>query len=274
MDWAGLHADKTAWMNKHYTPGRASKINKVVVHHNAGVNMTTEDCWRTWQTRQASAHYQVETDGTIGQLVHDQDTAWHATGANASGIGIEHANTSGAPSWGISDATVEAGAHLVAALCHAYGLGRPAWRVNVYPHADFNSTACPGLLAGPLRERYMARAQAWYDHMTGAAPAPATSPHTRTDTREDTTMRIIHTTTPWGDDAWAEITEGDGADGLDRLACAIEQKVWGAPAEVTWDEYNWHITRAWQRFGRRTQATADEIEARIKATIPTQDGAA
>lgn len=171
MDWTGLHADKNKWMNKHYDRGRRSKIRRVVIHHNAGVRMSTEDCWRVWQTRKASAHYQVEADGTIGQLVHDRDTAWQASGANSDGIGVEHANISGAPGWGISDATVEAGAHLVAALCRAYGLGRPTWMVNVFPHSHYNATACPGLLAGPLRDRYMARAQYWYDQMTGQAHA-------------------------------------------------------------------------------------------------------
>ena len=273
MDWVGIHADKSVWMNKHYTPGRQGRIDKIVIHHNAGVRMSTEDCWHTWQTRKASAHYQVEADGTIGQLVHDWDTAWHATGANSTGIGIEHANIAGAPSWGIREAPVEAGAHLVAALCRAYNLGRPTWRVNVYPHQDFNSTACPGLLAGPLRERYMARAQAWYDHMTGAAPAPATTTPTTpttTDTRQETTMRLIHTTTPWGADAWAEITEHAGADGLDQLGCAIEQKVWGAPHEVTWDEYDWHVRRAWERAARVANLSAEETAKRIAATIPNQ----
>jgi hypothetical protein len=34
-----------------------------------------EDVWNWWQTRKASAHYQVESSGRIGQLVWDRDTA-------------------------------------------------------------------------------------------------------------------------------------------------------------------------------------------------------
>ena len=117
--WTSLTADKNMWLTKHYTPGRTQNIDKIVLHHNAA-RLTTAGCYQTWQTREASAHYQVEYDGTIGQLVHDGDTAWHATGANASGIGIEHANATFGPTWTISDATLENGAHLVAALCRYY----------------------------------------------------------------------------------------------------------------------------------------------------------
>ncbi|QHO91913.1 N-acetylmuramoyl-L-alanine amidase [Actinomyces sp. 432] len=176
MDWVNLRADENRILSKHYTPGRGGKkINKIVIHHNAG-NLSIADCYNAWQTRQASAHYQVDGAGRIGQLVWDADTAWHAgnLAANQTSIGIEHANSGGAGAgWPISDATIEAGAHLVAALCHYYGLGRPAWRVNVFPHQDFSATACPGQLAGARNAAYMARAQAWYDAMAKGTPAPS-----------------------------------------------------------------------------------------------------
>lgn len=142
--------------------------------------MSTEDCRDLWNnSREASAHYQVEANGTIGQLVHDKDTAWHAanTDINARSIGIEHANISGPPRWQISDATIENGAHLVAALCVGYKLGRPTWGKNVFGHRDFASTSCPYQLApgGEDHATYMRRAQYWYDQMTSGAPAPTTS---------------------------------------------------------------------------------------------------
>lgn len=167
MDWNNLNADKNKWLNKHYTSGRSAKLDRIVIHHNAG-NLTTEGCYSVWQSREASAHYQVEADGTIGQLVHDWDTAWHCPGQNSRSIGIEHANNQFGP-WTVSDATLEAGAHLVAALCKYYGFGRPTWGVNVFGHNDFNSTACPGQLGtgGSQNAKYMQRAQAWYDSMTG-----------------------------------------------------------------------------------------------------------
>lgn len=178
MNFEPLTADVNLIMNKHYTKGRGGhKIAKILVHHNSG-RLTTRGCWDTWQTRQASAHYQVEESGKIGQLVWDRDTAWHASNwrANQTSIGIEHANND-MKAWTISPATLEAGAHLVAALCKNYGLGRPEWLKNVFPHQYFANTDCPGQIAHSQRAAYMARAQYWYDTMTGHKPAkPAPAP--------------------------------------------------------------------------------------------------
>lgn len=181
-NWATLEPDKYALVGSHrFTKGRSRKIDRVVIHHNAAVNWSTERVRDLWNNeRQASAHYQVEANGIIGQIVNDSDTAWHATNAdiNARSIGIEHANISGPNRWQISDKTIEEGAHLVAALCKFYKLGRPQWGVNVFGHSQFASTSCPHQLApgGEDHATYMKRAQYWYDQMTGKAaakPAPA-----------------------------------------------------------------------------------------------------
>lgn len=179
--WENLEADENLILSTHMTKGRQGcKIDKIVVHHNGG-NLTGKGCYDVWQTREASAHYQTAADGRITQLVWDADTAWHAGdwNANLTSIGVEHADISSSP-WMLSDATLDNGAHLVAALCKHYGLGRPQWRVNVFPHSHFSSTACPASIAGDQRDAYMAKAQAYYDSMTGSHPATESS-HTTTD---------------------------------------------------------------------------------------------
>ena len=173
MDFAGLHADVNRILTTHFTPGRNGKsIDSVVLHYNDG-DLSIDGCYDTWQTRPASAHYQVQSDGLVGQLVWDGNTAWHAGDwdANCRSIGIEHANRGDS----LTDECIESGAHLVAAICVYYKLGRPQWGVNVFPHNHFSSTDCPG----PLREgtsyhdRYMARAAEWYDAMaSGSQPGP------------------------------------------------------------------------------------------------------
>lgn len=175
-NWDTLEADENLLMNTHYTPGRSGRnIDKIVIHHNAG-NLSIAGCYNLWQTREASAHYQVDANGRIGQLVWDADTAWHADDwdANITSIGVEHADINTNP-WTISDATLDNGAHLVAALCKYYGLGRPQWCVNVFPHSRFSATECPTSLAGTQNAAYMAKAQQWYDSMTGGTPAPTPS---------------------------------------------------------------------------------------------------
>lgn len=196
-DWNQLTPDKTELLTKHYTPGRSGqKINKVVIHHNAAANQSLHDVVTTWQVRPASAHYQVEKDGTIGQAVYDGNTAWHAgnLSANLTSIGIEHTNSGGASAdWPIADATLEAGAHLVAALCKYYGLGRPQWKVNVFPHQYFSSTGCPWALAARYRDAYMARAGQWYDAMSSgkSAPAAATKAPVAAKTKTDKQNMLV-----------------------------------------------------------------------------------
>lgn len=191
MDWANVEPDLYRLMNKNYTAGRGGKsINKIVLHHNAGT-LTTEQCYQVWQTREASAHYQVEITGRIGQLVNDSDTAWHAgdQDANQTSIGIEHANNALAPYWTVGDATLDAGAHLVAALCRYYNLGRPVWGQNVFGHKSFYATDCPGALAGTQNAAYMARANYYYDNLTGGTPGNAT-----TTTEEEDIMSTTEAT--------------------------------------------------------------------------------
>lgn len=172
-NWETLEADVDLIMDRHYTPGRQGRsIDKIVLHHNAG-NLTVEGCHSVWQTREASAHYQVEESGRIGQLVWDADTAWHAGTweANLTSIGIEHADCSTSP-WMIGEATLDNGAHLTAALCRYYGLGRPEYGRNVFFHCDFQATSCPASIAGTQRDAYLSRAGQWYDVMAGTANNP------------------------------------------------------------------------------------------------------
>ena len=176
-NWETLEADEDMILNTHFTPGRSGRnIDKIVIHHNAG-NLSIAGCYNVWQTREASAHYQVDSNGRIGQLVWDADTAWHAGdwAANTTSIGIEHADINTNP-WQCSDATIDNGAHLVAALCKYYELGRPQWGVNVFPHSRFSATECPASLAGTQNAAYMAKAQYWYDKMSGGNPSTPSTP--------------------------------------------------------------------------------------------------
>lgn len=207
-DWEKCVADKTVLIRKHYTKGREGhSIRKIVLHHNAG-NLTVEGCYKVWQTRQASAHYQVQSDGVIGQLVNDHDTAWHAGnwGVNLESIGIEHADESNTP-WRISEKCLDNGAHLLAALCKLYKLGRPQWRVNVFPHSDFRATSCPCSLRESQNSEYMQRAQKYYDAMTSnKPPVTSTQPTTPTPPLVSPTIRAngvssITLHIPWGENS-------------------------------------------------------------------------
>ncbi len=173
MDWYNLEPDKYNLLTRHYTPGRGgARIEFVTLHHMAMVG-DVDACVRVWKDRPASAHYAISPTGHIGQAVNDKDTAWSNANAysNARSISIEHSNSAGAAQdWPISPATLEAGAHLVAAICCYYDLGRPVSGRNVrfHSHESGGATACPYHLrpGHKYHDGYMARSQWWYDQMT------------------------------------------------------------------------------------------------------------
>ena len=166
MNWQDLVADTNMWIDN-FDEGRGGfALDRIVFHHNAGVAMSHGGVYAAFSNNGTSAHYNVDVDGTICQYVHDSDTAWHCPGVNKKSIGIEHANDGGAESgWNVGEETIDAGAHLAAALCRAYGLGRPELRVNMFPHSDFYSTACPASLRDKYMGEYIDKAQQYYDDL-------------------------------------------------------------------------------------------------------------
>ena len=174
MDFKNLNADKNLILNKHFSAGRSGRKVEFIVPHYAAGDLSLEGYYSVWQNRQASAHYAVDSNGKCAQLVWDRDTAWSCGNwdANCKSISIEHSNRGDV----ITDACRETGAHLVAALCIEFKLGRPEWGKNVRMHRDFAATVCPGPLATTYKDSYIKRAQEWYDAMTAGGSAPAPSP--------------------------------------------------------------------------------------------------
>lgn len=164
-----------------YSAGRdGHSVQYIVVHHEAATGLDGAAITAMWDRMQAqSAHYSVDGEGTITQHVLESNTAW-ACGrwtANCESISIEHANNSTSP-WTVSEATLESGAHLVAALLIKYGLGYPRWGGNVRPHKQIVATACPGELAGSQNTHYMERVCYWYEVMTGTRTTSEVGWHT------------------------------------------------------------------------------------------------
>nr|DAR74681.1 MAG TPA: N acetylmuramoyl L alanine amidase endolysin [Caudoviricetes sp.] len=172
-----LESDEVRLMNKHFTQGRnGQQVQCVVIHHNAGV-LSIKQIWDVWQTRAASAHFQTESGGRIGQLVWDANTAWHAANAwiNQTSIGIEVSNSGGpAQDWPITDTAVIQAARLAAAVCWHFKLGRPVAGKNIRWHKEFTGTSCPYHLApgGKYHRRFMDEAHRFYDLMAAGAIHP------------------------------------------------------------------------------------------------------
>jgi peptidoglycan hydrolase-like protein with peptidoglycan-binding domain len=90
----GLHI--TFKQAKNYTKGRRpGPIDLIVIHTmEAKEKPTTAEAVAEWgagpHAPNASWGYAVDSNSIV-QSVRDEDTAWHAKGANHNGIGIEHA---------------------------------------------------------------------------------------------------------------------------------------------------------------------------------------
>jgi uncharacterized protein YraI len=104
----------------------------VVIHSSEGGN-----CGHGWFQNpysSVSAHYGVESDGTIHQMVSDQNKAWHAGNSyyNKHSIGIEHAGYAYMTQWG--DAQMKASAKLTRWICLTYGI--PMDRTHIIGHVE------------------------------------------------------------------------------------------------------------------------------------------
>lgn len=140
--------------NAMYNGGlRDSAIRYIVIHHNATTNKDVAmNTWLVSSGNWTSAHYEI-TDNEIIGCVGENYIAYHAGGTggadvptianpNGTSIGLEHVNSSGAPSWSVSDATLHNSAKLIADICKRYNL--PVDRSTIKLHREITSTACPG----------------------------------------------------------------------------------------------------------------------------------
>jgi N-acetyl-anhydromuramyl-L-alanine amidase AmpD len=116
---------------KHFTNvDRTSELRHIVIHTAESAEVfTAAEALAAWvsgpNAPRASWHYAVDAD-SITQSVEDRLVAWHAPGANRSGIGIELAGRAkqSALEWkdDFSQATLERAARLVAYLCKKWSI--------------------------------------------------------------------------------------------------------------------------------------------------------
>ena len=115
--------------------------NLVIIHHTS--NSTSEQALRTLTSpeRKVSAHYLIDRDGSIVQLVSESDRAWHAglswwggiSDVNSASIGIELDNTGSEP---FADAQIDA----LLALLTDIRLRYPIPTANFIGHGDVAPT--------------------------------------------------------------------------------------------------------------------------------------
>jgi N-acetylmuramoyl-L-alanine amidase len=62
-----------------FTAGRGGRaIDLILLHYTASLSMAGTVSWFQNPASQVSAHYVIGRDGSVVQMVHDADIAWHA----------------------------------------------------------------------------------------------------------------------------------------------------------------------------------------------------
>lgn len=148
----------------------------VTLHHNAG-RLSHEGVLKVWQTRPASAHFDVDAVGAVAQYVKVNEYAW-ATGnttGNRESISIEMANSTLSPEWGVSETTWKSACRLAGWLFAKVVKARPS-ASNFFYHHHWYATACAGPYMDKVYSQALAEAQRWYDYFTKPATAPAPAP--------------------------------------------------------------------------------------------------
>lgn len=80
-------------LKNHSRSGLVADKNTIILHITGGSTAAGAIAWFEQSTGKAavSAHFVIDRDGTIFQLLPISDVAWHASQANSHSIGIEHA---------------------------------------------------------------------------------------------------------------------------------------------------------------------------------------
>lgn len=146
----------------------------VTLHHNGG-RLSHEGVLNVWKTRPASAQFDVDRYGRVCQYVKVNEFAWHAgnTQGNRESIGIEMANSTTAPEWGVAEVTWKAAARLAGWLFAKVIKARPS-SSNLFVHSHWRATACAGPYIKSVWSKVMAETVRWYEYFTNP-PKPTTS---------------------------------------------------------------------------------------------------
>jgi N-acetyl-anhydromuramyl-L-alanine amidase AmpD len=132
---SGYHVGKTRGTNT---------IDKIIVHVTDSEGKSAENWFHDHKAprgSQVSAHYIIEKDGDIVQIVPENKTAYHCRGKNSDSIGIEFVGKLPNTKKGtLTKEQLESAYSIIPHLQNKYHIKDKA----VQGHRDFSSKECPG----------------------------------------------------------------------------------------------------------------------------------
>jgi N-acetylmuramoyl-L-alanine amidase/Mannosyl-glycoprotein endo-beta-N-acetylglucosaminidase/Peptidase family M23/LysM domain len=118
-----------------------AEINTIVIHYTTAGTVSGTIAYFQNPQSEVSAHYIIDKNGEIYQMVRDTDKAWHAAQANRTSIGIEHVAKVGDR---LAEAQERSSINLIKWLMTEYKIPKE----NIKAHKEILSTNCPGNLFG------------------------------------------------------------------------------------------------------------------------------
>lgn len=138
---------------KNHSAGRQGHaIDRIVIHHVAGI-CSVEDLGTIFSgKRKASATYGIGSDGRIGQYVDEKDRPWTTSSARIDNraVTIEVSNCKLGPNWEVSDLCLEKTIELCTDICKRNGIRKVTYLPNdrehsiLQMHKWWSNTLCPG----------------------------------------------------------------------------------------------------------------------------------
>jgi len=132
-------------------------IRRVILHYTTSNNVDGTISWFKNTAAQVSAHYIVDKNGDIYQMVRDSDKAWHAKYENADSIGIEHVAL---PGERLTPEQETATVNLIKWLMTEYKIPKEQVTGHRFTPHNIGRTDCPHSLFG---ERTEIALRAWVD---------------------------------------------------------------------------------------------------------------
>lgn len=134
--------------SNNYSTGRSGrKIEKVTIHHMAGI-LTAKQCGSIFQdgNRQASSNYGIGKNGEIALFVDETNTSYADANwdSNCKSVTIECSNSKSGGDWLVSDKVLSSLIKLIADIFKRNGIKKAIKGETITWHSMYSATTCPG----------------------------------------------------------------------------------------------------------------------------------
>lgn len=148
MSNSKLATEKYIAHSNNYSTGRSGrKIEKVTIHHMAGV-LSAKQCGSIFKdgNRQASSNYGIGKDGEIALFVDEANTSYADANwdSNCKSVTIECSNNKTGGDWTVSNTVLNSLINLIADIFERNGIKKAIKGETITWHSMYSATTCPG----------------------------------------------------------------------------------------------------------------------------------